>query len=180
MWGSFSKVAVAQGLAGYQSAGGEWLLLYHLGSWRFYLVGFSFGVPPRPLRLLNCLYLNPQVFGFFLAFALLIPFPILLEGEWATCQLAVSLPHAQSLWLCSSKAVKDCAAGTGLLLKQVMQKHSWCVAERENKHWREKRSASPGKPCCLWIWSLPNVPCSRLLTLSHPLFVSFQSQHLKL
>lgn len=64
-------------------------------------------------------------------------------------------PTTRSEPLCSSsKAIKGCGAGMGLLLKQVIQKHSWCVAERENIDRRkedlqalENHAASGSGPC---------------------------------
>jgi len=78
--GSFSKVHVAQRLAGDLSA---WWEVASICPCIISCVFFCF------LSLFNCLYLNPQV---FLAFALLILSPIMLWREGVTiwglrCQL---------------------------------------------------------------------------------------------
>lgn len=84
------------------------------------------------------------------------------------CQLG-SAHHILRDFDCAflSKAIKGCAAGVGLLLKHVIQKHSRCDVERENIDRRienlqavENHAASGSDPCqmCCVLDFLPVQP----------------------
>lgn len=68
MGGLAGGAAAAQGLARHQSAGGEQLCCASLAYFYYYYYCFPF-----LLILINCLYLNPQVYLFFL---ILCPIPL--------------------------------------------------------------------------------------------------------
>lgn len=159
----FSRVAVA----GHLSAGGQCFCI----TWAF------LALPCHPSLVKLCLC---QPTRFFLCFALPVPSPVPLGRERVTASQGQPA-RARRLCAVLSEATEGCAAA-GLLSKQVIREQSWCDARREDTGRRrenlqslESRAASGSDPI--------QTPCSGLATsspaLSHPVFVSFQSQCLR-